>query len=330
MKSIFKQTLISALLLLTLISCEHMNDFHYEYIKDGETIYLTKMDSVVCYPGMNRVLINGVLDQAFGVEQIKVYYNNGQDSVLMDYDQQYALDTVELLLEDLEEKSYVFDIYTINDQGNRSVRVGAFATAYGENYRQNLQTRILDSDSTRNSVIYLTWIPGDEMERGFEVKYTRNNNEEVVISIPQDSAYSILEDYKEGLSCRSLYIPEETALDTFASDWANYELQIFASTGTFFHPLLGEEPFAKDKVLRTVSPNTYELEFANKGISLGYRLKIKVLEDNSLALSSVGETPAVIPNGVNTYNPATGTITLNYKYEHLTGERLITETLVKK
>lgn len=330
MKNILKYISITSLILFALVSCEYMDDFHYEYIKDGEIVYSTKLDSVTTNAGNERIQINGILNQPFGVEQIKIYYNDRADSTIVNYDQVNSIDTINILLEDMEEKSYAFEIFTINSDGNRSIKVDAFATSYGEIYTNNLQPRVIDSDSTKNNILYLNWLPADEMERGAEIVYTNTSDEEITLHIAQDSNNVHLANFKEGISYRSFYVPEVTALDTFASIWTDLELQIFESTGVFNHPLLGEEPFALDKVLRTIAPSTYELEFANKGVSLGYRLKLKVDSENNVILSSVGSTPAVIPNGDNTFDPNTNTFTLNYKYDHLTGERIITETLVKK
>ena len=318
-----------ALVMFIFFSCEKMNDFHYDYIKDGEIRYTTKVDSVVSYAGENRVKISGILNQAFGVDLITVYYNDYNDSVLFDYDRIGEIDTIDIMLDNLEEKSYSFNIYTSNAEGNTSIMVSAFATAYGELYRSSLLGRAVESDSARGADLYINWLPAEELERGSEIVYTDNTGTEINLEIPSDSSYVILSDFSEGMKYRSLFVPEKTALDSFASDWINIELQLFTSTGVFTHPLLGARNFSEDKVFHTVGELVYETDFADLG-SYGYKMKLKINEDNTVELTSTGATPVAEPDGINEYDPATETFTLNYKYYHSTGDRLISETLVKK
>lgn len=322
---------ILTLVMFTFLSCEHMDDYHFEYIKDGEIQYTTRLDSVVTFAGDSRVMISGILDQPFGVEQIRVYYNNGLDSLFMDYQQINTVDTISIMLDNMEEKSYGFDIYTADGKNNKSVKVMAFGTAYGERFRSNLFSRVIDADSTRDGSIYLTWLPADEMERGTEIKYLNSSGSEVILNLPEDSTWVALTDFSEGMSFRSSLVPELTSLDTFLCDWTDIELQIYESQGLFVHPILGDTPYNFDKVVRTVGANSYETYFADQeGNREGTRMKLKVDEENNVDVTFVGSTYVIEPNGVSTYNPSTGLFTLNYKYDWTLGERTITETLTLK
>ena len=317
------------LAMFIFFSCEKMEDFHYDYIKDGEIRYATKFDSVITYAGNNRVIISGILNQAFGVDKITVYYNDYSDSLLVDYNRINEIDTIDIMLDNLEEKSYSFNIYTSDDDGNTSIMVSAFATSYGELYRTSLLGRAIESDSAQGSDVYINWLPAEELERGSEIVYTNTSGTEVSLVIPSDSSNVILTDFIEGIKYRSLFVPETTALDSFASDWIQVELQIFESAGIFTHPLLGPRNFSETKILHTLGELVYETDFADLG-SYGYKMKLIINENNQVELISTGTTPVAEPNGVNVYDPATETFTLNYKYYHSTGDRLISETLVKK
>lgn len=320
-----------ALVMFTSLACDHMDDFHFDYIEDGEIQYTTKLDSVVTFAGDNRVEITGILNQPFGVEQIRIYYNNGADSLISDYQQVSNIDTISIMLDNMEEKSYGFDIYTADSENNKSIKVVTFGTAYGERFRSNLFSRVIDADSTLDGNIYLTWLPADEMERGTEIKYTNSSGSEVIMSLPQDSSWIVLDDFSEGMSYRSSLVPEITALDTFMCDWTVMELQIFESDGLFSHPILGDTPFNFDKVIRTVGANTFETYFADQiGNREGTRMKLKVDEDNNVEVTFVGSTYVIEPNGESTYNPSTGVFSLNYMYDWTLGARTITETLTLK
>ncbi len=328
MKQIKLFSALLAMAIFTLFSCENMNDFHFEYIEDGEIKYTTKVDSVETFAGDGRIKIMGILNQPFGVEEVRVYYNDFTDSFIVDYVRENEVDTLAIFMENMEEKSYAFDIYTGNSEGSKSVRVTTFGTVYGELYRVNLLGRAIDSDSTRDSNIYLSWLPADEMGRGTEIKYTNSSGSELTMELPQDSGWIALTDFGSGISYRSSYVPEVTALDTFYSDWVETEMQIFESQGLFSHPLLGDTPFGFDKILKTVGANTYETYFADQiGNREGTRMKLKVDELNNVDITFVGSTYVIEPNGSNTFDPGTGVFSLNYKYDWTLGARTITETL---
>ena len=57
------QYLLLGLLVLLVSSCDGMNDLHEPYLRQGETIYAAKVDSVSVGPGDGRakleVFING-------------------------------------------------------------------------------------------------------------------------------------------------------------------------------------------------------------------------------------------------------------------------------
>ncbi len=318
------------LVMFTIFSCDKMDDFHLKYIEDGEIRYTTKVDSVVTFAGNYRVKITGILFQPFGVNEIKIYYNDFNDSILIDYTRQEDIDTLSIMLDNLEEKSYSFNIYTGDQEGNRSIKVTAFGTAYGDLYQESLLGRAVNTFSVSDYDLGVNWLPADELERGTELVYTDTSGTEITLEVSPDSSSTTLYNFSDGIKYRSLFVPEKTALDSFASDWTVQEIGIYASTGTFTHPITGTRDFSLDKILQTViTGSVYETEFADLG-SYGYKMKLKVNTDNSVEIISSGSTPPSEPDGVNVYDPVTETFTLHYKYTATGGYRTISETIVKK
>ncbi|MDB5146375.1 MAG: hypothetical protein JWQ57_395 [Mucilaginibacter sp.] len=85
------------------------------------------------------------------------------------------------------------------------------------------------------------------------------------------------------------------------------------------------------KTLSTINANTVIAEAADLGGS-GYQMYLKVNADNTVTVTpapaSVNQT--IQANGSNTYDPATKTFSLHYKYVGGTGDRVIVETLKLK
>jgi len=214
------------LLAAGLYSCEDMMDVHKEFIKDGESVYLVRPDSVMSYPGNNRVLIKCMLKNAYNVDKIWVYWNEGHDSASFDYVQAGNIDSLEMMITGLEEKAYIFDIYTKNSDGNRSIKVTTFATAYGERYRTALYPRIISGFSCDTMDATMSWLASDETEDVTQVRYTNTSGIENMVSLSTDTSKVRLSQFSDlgAVTYRSFYKPEPAAIDSFATDWTIYPL----------------------------------------------------------------------------------------------------------
>lgn len=105
----------------------------------------------------------------------------------------------------------------------------------------------------------------------------------------------------------------------------------YASVGFFTHPTAASSrDIARDKDLVTINETTCETEFADLGGS-GYMMWLRVNADNTVTVIPKGSTPATMQmSGVNKYDPATKSFTLNYLYPGAGGNRVITEVLTLK
>lgn len=102
----------------------------------------------------------------------------------------------------------------------------------------------------------------------------------------------------------------------------------YASTGVFNHPTAGPRDIKRTKTLSTIDASTSETEFADLGSAATMQLRVNA--DNTVTLTPGGTaSAATVQFGVNKYDAATKTFTLNYKYAGAGGDRVITETLKK-
>lgn len=218
---------LSLLLIAVMVqSCETMTDNYQQYIKDGETIYLAKADSVTSNPGNNRVLINCILKNAYNVNKVWVYWNDRHDSTSFDYAQTADIDTLKMMITGLEEKSYIFDIYTKNIDGNSSIKVTTFASSYGERYRLTLNPKVVSGFSCDTVNATMSWLSSDETELQTQVRYTNISGIEKTLTLITDSLKIKLEEFSDlgTISYRSYYKPEVACIDSFATNWTSYQL----------------------------------------------------------------------------------------------------------
>ncbi|MDD7887718.1 DUF4998 domain-containing protein [Flavivirga sp. 57AJ16] len=225
--------LILPVFICLLNSCNDTYEFHQKYISEGETLYATKIDSVKTLPGNNRIKLSGYLSNAFDVETITVYWDNKANNQVFSYSKsEEDIDMIELIVENLEEKSYEFEIYTSDSNGNNSIRVTVFGTVYGENYRSNLEARLINSfnvDENDNATVNFNI--ASELTRATEIKYTNLSGTEIVNTVLNNESETVLEqvDMTAPIMYRTFYVPiaaddegHETTIDEFDSDWETF------------------------------------------------------------------------------------------------------------
>lgn len=104
----------------------------------------------------------------------------------------------------------------------------------------------------------------------------------------------------------------------------------YTAKGVFTHPTAGPRNIDQTKPVTTINATISRMELGDLGTS-NYYMYIKVNSDNSVSIlpdpSAVAGAQNVRSNGVNKYDPATKTFTLNYKYGTDAAPRVISEVL---
>jgi hypothetical protein len=211
-----------------LFACSKMNATYDEFIKDGEVVYIAKVDSATTYPGNNRLGLSMLLTSDPRISKVKVYWSAGGQTDSMEKAVQRTdnIDTVRFSFNKLAEGTYTFNIYSYDKAGHRSVKNDVIGTVYGERYIAQLVNRAIKSgaynDVAQTATIKWFGVGADVI--GQEILYTDNLGVQQKLYSknegPADS--TVLPIYKKGNSFqyRTLYKPAPNAIDTFFS---NYE-----------------------------------------------------------------------------------------------------------
>lgn len=216
---------ILATFILSFTSCEDFMDMHKEYIKGGEIIYAPKPDSVYFIAGKGRVLFNCRTYNAPNVRSIDVYWNDGLDSLIIPVELKTGYDSISVILDNLEEKSYTFKIQATDNFGHKSLFMTDFGTSYGDTYQATLNDRLVESLTLSDQEGTIKWYYAPQYLVRSEVRYVKKNGSQAIVKVPSTDDLVQLPDVKPGstFEYRSLYIPEEVAIDTFATAWKEYE-----------------------------------------------------------------------------------------------------------
>ena len=221
----YRMLLGLAALLAGMASCSKMDDYK-AYMPEGEIRYVGTADSVRIYPGKNRLLLSWLLISDPNVVRCVVYWNNKTDSVILNVQKTAGIDTINLMLENMAERSYNFEIYTYDADGNRSVPVFENGTAFGERYQEVLLPRLVKEAWLRDNTAVLSLdVPGSDVF-GTELIYTSISGQPARLIIPPDSAEARISDYKAGTTFeyRTMYLPDTLSIDTFYTDFLTGEV----------------------------------------------------------------------------------------------------------
>lgn len=209
---------------LSFSSCDDFMEMHKEYIEGGEIIYAPKPDSINFIAGKNRILFNCRTYNAPNVRSVDVYWNDGLDSLIIPVELKTGYDSISVVLDNMDEKSYTFDVRTTDNFGHKSLYLTDFGTSYGETYQSRLSDRRIKAVALSDKGGTVTWyFASGDLVRS-EIRYVKNDGSQSVAEILSDKNIVDLPDIKPGsvVEYRSLFIPEEASIDTFATAWKTF------------------------------------------------------------------------------------------------------------
>ena len=98
---------IIVILAIGILSCTEMNHLHQPYLDEGETIYASKVDSVIIRPGNMRLALD-IYAPSQRAERGIVYWNNDQNSLEFEIEKKNKGEAQELIISELEEGYFHF------------------------------------------------------------------------------------------------------------------------------------------------------------------------------------------------------------------------------
>lgn len=249
-------SLLTGFVLITLaasFSCRKQDEVYREFIEGGEITYAHKADSIRVHGGDNRVQITWLRGPDPDVTKAKVYWNNRTDSIETTIPAGSATDTVKVLLEDIGEGVYTFEVITFDRRGNRSVVVDVIGVAYGETFQASLIGRTLLKVYFDQSV-HMVWSGTSDQLIGQEVLYkTADGENRIVIPAHQDTL--ALPAYQSGtpIRYRSLFLPDVFAIDTFYTDFKETKFDVVSAESSS----LKKRSFGSGLLYGDIAPEVY-------------------------------------------------------------------------
>lgn len=200
---------------LFLISCTKQDHFYKDFVVDRN--YIGKPDSIWVQPGEYRVLVGWVTPKDSEAKDIIIRWSR-TDSVVMAID--HNVEEQSVIIDNLEERDYIFNAYTTDRKGNRSLLMELSIPVFGDVYRSTLKERELShSVFFPSDSIALVWNGKGLLETlyGSEIEYTDHTGAKQKVISQSTSTIGALHgvDSDEPITIRTTYRPHPNALDYF-------------------------------------------------------------------------------------------------------------------
>ena len=221
---LFKKLIFIFLSIGALISCDGMDATYKEFIEEGPIVYIGKVDSLKAYAGRNRVMLEWqkLLDPR--AKTAKIFWENRTKSTELQLTDKATL--TQVVVEDLAEGSYVFEICTYDTYGNSSIMSEVTCAVYGDVYEKLLFNTKVKTAVLKNDVLTVTFAAS--LEPTFfasEITYMSSEGKNKTVLLKAPATQVKIDDFAgDHITYRSVYLPEETAIDYFYSESDELEI----------------------------------------------------------------------------------------------------------
>ncbi|WP_454880760.1 DUF4998 domain-containing protein [Sphingobacterium detergens] len=195
-------------------------DEYKKFFGDGELIYASRVDKVIVHPGNRRVLLSTILSDDPLVSKIKVSWNEGRDSLVQTIIRGPKKDTLNLMINNLDEGVYNFVIHTYDDKNRSSVALNLSGTVYGESYSSSLGNRRLKAlkYGADENILNFSWASPNLDDIGVELLYKHKDGAMRTKMFLSNKVDTTLTDFDANTNFRyrTLFKPDSNAVDTFS------------------------------------------------------------------------------------------------------------------
>ena len=209
-----------------VFSCTQKPDDFRDFLNGEEVKYPGAITKSYVQPGNLRLGIGWSPSPDPSVTFYRVYWNNRLDSTDVPATSHSATDTIFTIINNLQEYTYSFFVYSFDAKGNRSIptEIGN-ARVYGATYRQSLMNRPInltdpyDLLNDAGNQVTLKFLTPDTSNTSTVIRYINTSDVLSELSVMPGQNEVTLNDYKYGTSVayQSFYKPTALSLDSFST-----------------------------------------------------------------------------------------------------------------
>lgn len=206
---------------LGLGSCKNQDDIYMEFVKKGGNVYPEKTNNLGAYVGYKRIKLVWDAPKDPSVKTAKVYWDNKTMVKDINYSA-FPGDKVELIVDNLEERTYTFQLINFDTNGNQSMVSEVIAAPYAENWLATHAERTVTAAEVKGTDAEIKMNFGTNEMIATRFRYINADGDTIELEETLD-AYSSTILFPNAISGKrfeysSSYCPAE-GLDTIWNDW---------------------------------------------------------------------------------------------------------------
>jgi hypothetical protein len=206
---------------LGLGSCKNQDDIYMEFVKKGGNVYPEKTNNLGAYVGYKRIKLVWDAPKDPSVKTAKVYWDNKTMVKDINYSA-FPGDKVELIVDNLEERTYTFQLINFDTNGNQSMVSEVIAAPYAENWLVTHAERTVTAAEVKGTDAEIKMNFGTNEMIATRFRYINADGDTIELEETLD-AYSSTILFPNAISGKrfeysSSYCPAE-GLDTIWNDW---------------------------------------------------------------------------------------------------------------
>ena len=222
--------------LLLFASCTKMDYLYKEYVI--ERTFIGKPDSIWVQPGDQRVKIGMLTPKDAEAKNWVIRWNNNVDSLIVPID--HSVKSQSIIIENMEERDYIFESFTADGKGLRSLPMELYTTVYGKEFRKKIHERELSHSIIFPDSVALVWKNKFiESLYGVETEFTDKSGKKQKAFSPATSDISVMRDADptKPMIVRSAYQPHVNAFEHFYTDPENVDVAAVKKNSLTFKSL---------------------------------------------------------------------------------------------
>jgi len=219
MKKILYLAFISAIALAA--SCAKQDTVYKDFVKEGGYIYPAKPINTSAEQGYQRIFLKWEAPMDPSLRTAKVFWDNRTKSLEFNYSD-YPDGKLEVVIDNLEDRSYTFNIVNYDAEGNASLSTEITTAPFGESWLvshadRSVTSAKMDGDNAR---IVMTKSTDEMVATKFRYQKKDGTIVELGSMLPDENEF-ILEDAMKGkiFEYKSAYLPANGKDVVWATSW---------------------------------------------------------------------------------------------------------------
>lgn len=193
-------------------------DEYKKYFDSEEIVYIGKPDSLILIPGRERAMLQWLIVSDPKVSSAMIYWNNKTKEQKIEIIRGSGIDTIQTIIEGLEQGYHSFEVFTMDNEGNRSIPEYISGMVYGDNYEKSLPNR--DTDAVQYKIggnTFINWLIADSTSVGVKLTFKTTKGENKTVVIKNEETKTELTDYMPHteIQYQTMYKPDSLSIDTF-------------------------------------------------------------------------------------------------------------------